>query len=152
MKFRPRAEAICFRNDTVLADWTMPYVCFPGGGVDPGESAVDAVIRETWEEAGRRLLHPQVLHPPVENAWKTRPKGAWAEGYDGSRTYWFTGTTQIDPVRGVKHQDFQPHFSWKPIAQILERLRHDKDGSWAAEVRARIAILEAHQAGRRRLA
>ena len=27
-------------------------VCFPGGGMDPGESAVDCALRETWEELG----------------------------------------------------------------------------------------------------
>jgi mutator protein MutT len=25
---------------------------FPGGGVEPGESAAEAAVRETWEEAG----------------------------------------------------------------------------------------------------
>ncbi len=27
-------------------------VCFPGGGMDPDESAVDCALRETWEELG----------------------------------------------------------------------------------------------------
>ena len=26
--------------------------CLPGGGMDPGESAVEACVREVWEETG----------------------------------------------------------------------------------------------------
>lgn len=29
--------------------------CLPGGGMDPGESASEAIIREVWEETGLRV-------------------------------------------------------------------------------------------------
>ena len=33
-------------------DPTWPGICFPGGHVEPGESFVESVIREVWEETG----------------------------------------------------------------------------------------------------
>lgn len=35
-----------------------PGVAFPGGHVEPGESFVESVIREVYEETGLRILNP----------------------------------------------------------------------------------------------
>lgn len=37
-------------------DW--PGLCFPGGHVEPGESFVESVIREVWEETGLTVEDP----------------------------------------------------------------------------------------------
>ena len=37
-------------------DW--PGICFPGGHVEPGESFVDSVIREVYEETGLTIENP----------------------------------------------------------------------------------------------
>ena len=37
-------------------DW--PGICFPGGHVEPGESFVESVIREVWEETGLPIEKP----------------------------------------------------------------------------------------------
>src|SRR5688572_11808407 len=43
--------------------------CFPGGGVEPGESLPAAVVREVWEELG-------VDVEPVQEVWEwRRPDG-----------------------------------------------------------------------------
>ena len=39
-------------------DW--PGLCFPGGHVEPGESFVDSVIREVFEETGLTIENPKL--------------------------------------------------------------------------------------------
>ena len=41
-------------------DPSWPGLCFPGGHVEPGESFVDSVIREVWEETGLTIENPKL--------------------------------------------------------------------------------------------
>lgn len=43
-------------QDRADSDW--PGLCFPGGHVEPGESFVESVIREVWEETGLAIENP----------------------------------------------------------------------------------------------
>lgn len=43
-------------QDRLDPDW--PGLCFPGGHVEPGESFVESVIREVWEETGLTIENP----------------------------------------------------------------------------------------------
>lgn len=62
-----RGEEILLQN-RVKTDWRG--YCFPGGHVEPGESFVDAVVREMREETGLTVRHPKlcgVKQFPIEN-------------------------------------------------------------------------------------
>ena len=52
-----RGEELLLQN-RVKADWHG--YALPGGHVEPGESIVDAVIREMQEETGLTILHPRL--------------------------------------------------------------------------------------------
>ena len=41
-------------------DPSWPGLCFPGGHVEPGESFVESVIREIWEETGLTIENPRL--------------------------------------------------------------------------------------------
>ncbi|MGC8832448.1 MAG: NUDIX hydrolase [Armatimonadota bacterium] len=65
---RVRAVAVVPRRSTILflrhshQDPEREYWVLPGGGVNPGESAVDAVLRELREEAGLRAHVEKLLY------------------------------------------------------------------------------------------
>ncbi len=148
MKLRARAEVIIFKRNRVLCS-VGSYVTFPGGGIDPNESALDAARRETFEESGRKLIHASVAHPPTTQLW---PKGyaekkgnKWADGYDGGFTYWMTGSAADLPVvPGERHKDYEADTDWRPVKEIIEKLKADAAGSWGDDVKVRIKILETH--------
>ena len=45
-------------QDRKKKDW--PGLCFPGGHVEPGESFVESVIREVYEETGLTIEKPRL--------------------------------------------------------------------------------------------
>ena len=55
---------VCDQNGNILVqdrkkkDW--PGLCFPGGHVEPGESFVESVIREVYEETGLTIEKPRL--------------------------------------------------------------------------------------------
>ena len=55
---RDSARSIIIRNGKIAMIHSLKYdyYKFPGGGIEPGESNVDALIRETAEEAGLTVI------------------------------------------------------------------------------------------------
>ena len=65
-----RSEAAIFTNLCMVYDHagnilvqdrkdpSWPGICFPGGHIEPGESFVESVIREVWEETGLTIENP----------------------------------------------------------------------------------------------
>ena len=55
---RDSARSIIIKNGKIAMIHSLKYdyYKFPGGGIEPGECAVDALIRETAEEAGLTVI------------------------------------------------------------------------------------------------
>ena len=55
---RDSARSIIIKNGKIAMIHSLKYdyYKFPGGGIEPGESATDALIRETAEEAGLTVI------------------------------------------------------------------------------------------------
>jgi 8-oxo-dGTP pyrophosphatase MutT (NUDIX family) len=78
------------RADTV-ARWPGYWSVF-GGGIEPGESPSDAVVRELREELGYAVREAKyVFMQPIENGGKH----IFIEQWDGSEVY------QLDPKESV---------------------------------------------------
>lgn len=52
MRDRPGAYAVIIQNEKILAVINEGLYHLPGGGIDPGETAKEAVLREVLEETG----------------------------------------------------------------------------------------------------
>lgn len=61
---RPSARAIIIKDDKVFMVHSLmyDYYKFPGGGINQNESPIDALIRETKEEAGL-IVKPESIKP-----------------------------------------------------------------------------------------
>ena len=153
MRLRPRAEVISTKENRVLAGYNQEkgYVIFPGGGIDPNESAIEAAKREAFEEADRVLINCTVAHPPTVQVWPedyaASNEGKWGKGFHGGLTYWMTGSTSKDPFHAdpaERHEDYEEIFEWKPIREVIARLKQDLHGDWAEDVKVRLKVLETH--------
>ncbi|WP_010140122.1 NUDIX hydrolase [Oceanicola sp. S124] len=74
---RPGAYAILPRDGKLLLTFQAspePEVQLPGGGIDPGEGAVQALHREVWEETGWTIAAPRRI--------ATYRRFVWMPDYD----------------------------------------------------------------------
>lgn len=103
----PAGRALMFRF--VPPDpWPQePAWHLPGGGIEPGESAVQAACREVQEETGF-ILTPQVLGAPVAvNAGEWSIRGS---RYYTVHTYFFARVPMVEP--SVFEDDGLGHRWW----------------------------------------
>lgn len=63
-------------------EWTLP-----GGGIDPGESALEALHREVWEETGHRLRDVELLGV-LSSHWIGRSPAGRVEDFHAVRLYY----------------------------------------------------------------
>ena len=110
---RPSAKALIIRDGRMLAiriqDGDEVFHIMPGGGQAPGESLVDAVIREVAEEAGLRVS-------PGDLAFVI-------EGVEGEAFHRIDLVFQCEYLGEIEHANLhgdthQTGFDWLDIATL----------------------------------
>jgi len=122
--FDRRGHVLLLRHDD--GSWV-----FPKGHVEPGETELEAAIREVEEEAGVRAWCPD-----ERQRWSTRyvnPRGSLRE------ISWFA--LRSDDAASVSEAMFT-EAGFFPVEAALERLSHDEDRRLLSE------IVEAGHGGR----
>jgi putative (di)nucleoside polyphosphate hydrolase len=76
------------RLDSTLEAWQMPQ-----GGIDEGEDAYDAAVRELWEETGVEAKHAELIAEAPKELWYDLPDDligkVWKGKWRGQRQRWF---------------------------------------------------------------
>ena len=134
---RTGAYAILPVGDGLLLthqDAPEPEVQLPGGGVDPGESPVQALIREVYEETGWRVTRPTRLGAyrrftfmPEYNLWAEKlcliymalPVIQYGAPLEPDHTaLWMTVEDALDNLANSGDRDFVARYaSYTPIFQ-----------------------------------
>jgi len=124
-KILQAVHAFCFYGDKLVIVYSAEkgYWAPPGGGIEPGETFEEAVVREVKEETNMKVLSQrfigyQDIFAPDRIVRQTRsvcivePYGPFVSDPDGD----VTEIKLIDPI------DYKKYFDWGKIGErIMER-------------------------------
>ena len=109
----------------MLRNYRGEYI-FPKGHLEPGESQLEAALREVAEEAG---IQPRVLKSLRDTSYQYRlPGGSWRQ----KRVSWYLMEAEDEQVKVDGHE-----ISWGsfvPVEEASSLLTHDLDRELLAEV------------------
>jgi 8-oxo-dGTP diphosphatase len=99
-----------------------PWLDLPGGAIDPGEDAAQAVVREYGEETGLKVAPGSVYAHADQRFVNT-------DGQAFNNRAAFFALTVIGEDAGLKIEEDHT-LVWLPATEALVRLRHDAH-AWA---------------------
>lgn len=125
-KDRPAAFGVCERDGRVAVVWVTrsdgAYYDLPGGGIDAGETAAEAVVREFGEETGLKVEPIRVLGRADQ--FMRQESGAPA---DNRSTLFEVTAVGDDPALKIEDDH---DLRWLDPLQAIATLRHDSH-AWA---------------------
>ena len=115
-------HAFCFYGDkmVVVFSESKNYWAPPGGGIEPGETYEQAVVREVKEETNMKVLHQELIgfqdiYEPERTVRQTRsfcivePMGDFVSDPDG----------EVTEIKLIDPKDYKKYFDWKEIGALL---------------------------------
>ena len=122
-------------QDRKKSDW--PGLCFPGGHVEPGESFVESVIREVYEETGLTIANPVLCGTKqfqterderyVVLFYKTDRFSGELRSSDEGQVFWIPRNTLTDYPLSV---DFEEMVSIFEAETMSEFYYYQENGQW----------------------
>ena len=117
LSFRPAVYAVIIQDERILLSKQWDGYDFPGGGINLGESNVDAVKREVFEETGLQVRVDRIVS--VNNSFFKLP---YAEKFVHS-IHMYYACTVVGGELSTAHFDanekkYAELAEWIPIAQF----------------------------------
>lgn len=133
-KILQAVQAFCFYDGKMVVVYSEEkgYWAPPGGGIEPGETIDEAVIREVQEETNMKVLFQKLIgyqdiYEPDRIVRQTRsfctvePHGPFVSDPDGD----------VTEIKLIEPEDYKRYFDWGEIGErIAERtisMRDQKD-------------------------
>lgn len=91
-KLRRKAEIIIRKGNKYLIclpTQDKPFHAFPGGGIDEGETPIEAAQREALEEVGVQVTNARLL--PFERVFVSIDNSNRVQKWDGGHSYYIAG-------------------------------------------------------------
>ena len=149
LPFRLNCEGYFIDGEGNILAKYMPggWVCFPGGGVDGGETPRSAVVRETHEETGAVVEVKKgygVLNFVWDENWaKTEKQKRRYQQYQGEEMHFFSGIIEKFNEIVEKDEDYWEGDKLQPIDKVIEAIRKNKESERLIEYRnSQIKFLE----------
>ena len=115
-------------STTAAGAWTLP-----GGGIDHGETPVDAVVREVYEETGHTLVAPRLVDVGSAHFVGRSPRGR-LEDFHGIRIVYRADVEQVREPEVLDVGGSTSAAAWVP----LDRLDDLRLTGWLRPLLARV--------------
>lgn len=121
------------RLDNSMDAWQMPQ-----GGIDPGETPIEAALRELQEETGIAPDAVEVLRESAEWHHYDLPHvlvpRLWSGQYRGQKQRWFA-LRYAGPDSGISIETEEPEFrtwAWMPHHELVQKIVPFKRDTYSA--------------------
>ncbi|MBV2167497.1 MAG: tRNA adenosine(34) deaminase TadA [Bdellovibrio sp.] len=140
--FRDRTSVIVVHKNKILGFHAVdptsqtPYFFVPGGGIEEGESSVEAAARECLEETGYKV---RILE---ETAFERKYDFLWNGNIHACRTVFYVGVLDQEwsPPHKVEDASYHKGVEWLDVKRVPEIFGYNKDILWAVQKLLKTAL------------
>lgn len=102
----------------------LKYITPVIGGIDDGETAEEAAVREVMEETGYLTKSIGLLGPEIESHFFAEHKNVWRERHDHCVVLNITNT---DPIEVTKQESDKQEVKWMSFEEIVNQVPHQNN-------------------------